>query len=374
MSAPSYPNTTDITLAFLALMGAQSGVLTDYNPGSIVRTQAESLGSVIELQGIQEQTLAYQTMVYGAMTAMGITPRGASYATGVVTLSAPGPVPYSIAIASGSIVQTQGGIQFYTITNTSIASGNQSTSVGVQAVSGGVGGNVPAGAITALVTSVGYPITATNGLPTAGGAPAEALSQTLARFAAAVAAPGLCSPVAVANGAIGIITGAESVQFANTYEPWIAAGSGAASGTPGFTLYIDDGTGTASSALITAVENAISGTPGFRPVGVPYSVLAGTPVYATISVTGTMLSAYDSASGTTSNAVSGAIVAYASSLPFASTLYLGNISAIIGNAGEGQLANFSAVLSYASGATGVSSITGSYSGRVVLSSVSVSLT
>lgn len=373
VTATSYPNTNDITLAYLALIGAQNGTLTDYNPGSIVRTQGEAFGSVIELQGIQEQNLAYQTMVYGAMSAYDISPRGASAATGTVALTAPGAVPYSVSIASGTLVQTSGGVQFQTLSLATIASGNQSVNVAVQAVSGGTGGNLPAGSINTLVAGVGYPLSVNNGTPTAGGAPAESLSQTLARFAAAVAAPGLASPVAVANGAVGITYSGESVQFSNCHEPWLTA-SGSASGVAGFTLYIDDGTGAASAGLISAVTTAINGTPGFRPAGVPYSVQAGTPIYATVSVSGSMLAPYDAASGTTAATISGAIDSYVSALPFDSTLYLGNISAVIGSAGEGQLANFSTTLSYASGASGVSSITGSYSGRIVLSDLTVNIT
>jgi len=368
-TVPVYPTTLDIATSILALMGAQSGILSDYNEGSLIRTLAESLGSPVELQGVAEQTLAYQSMVYGAMAAFGIIPLAATAATGTVTFTSPGPATQAVSIPQGTLLQTNGGVQFQTVASVVLASGASTTTAGVQAVSGGTAGNVVASGIIQILSGLGYPLYVVNPLPTAGGANAESLAGTLARFAAAVAAPGLASPVAVANGAIGISYGAESVKYSNCLEPWITNPSAGA----GFTLYLDDGTGSASSGLVAAVESAISGNPGFRPAGVPYIVSGATPIYATVAVTGAMLPQYDAASGTTSTAISGALVSYVGGLVFNQDLYQGTLSAVVGNAGEGQLGSFSLVLSYTSGATGVSYISGSVSGRVVLSNLTLNI-
>ena len=307
-------------------------------------------------------------MIYGAMASFGITPLGVSYATGMVEFISPGPATQAVSIPVGTLIQTTGGVQFQTLSGVALASGSTYVNTGVIAVSGGTAGNVPASGITQILTGLSYPLSVTNPLPTAGGANAESLAGTLTRFAAAVAAPGLASPVAVANGAIGIANGPELVKFSNCYEPWVA--SSGVSGM-GFTLYLDNGTGTASSGLISAVQAAISGTPGFRPAGVPYTILPATPNYATVTVSGAMLPQFDSASGTIMAAVSGALMNYVGGFVFNQTLYQGNLSAVVGNAGEGQLGSFSVVLSAASGASGISSISGSYSGRVVLSNLQV---
>lgn len=371
-TVPSYPTTLDVATAILALMGAQSGVMTDYNIGSIIRTLSESLGAPIELQGIAEQTQAYQAMIYGAMAAFSIYPCGAVAATGTVTFTSPGPATQAVSISAGTLVQTNGGVQFSVMNGVALASGTTYVNAAVMAVSGGTAGNVPASGITMILTGLGYPLTVTNGAPTAGGANAETLSQTLSRFSAAVATPGLASPVAVANGPIGVAYGAESVKFANCYEPWIA--SSGVSGM-GFTVYIDDGTGTASAGLISAVQTAMTGSAtgsaGFRPAGVPYSVMAATPIYAAVTVSGSVLPQYTSASGTITNSVSGSLASYAQSLAFEQNLYQGNLSAVVGNAGEGQLGSFNVTLSMASGASGISSITGSYSGRIIISDLYV---
>ena len=367
-TVPAFPTTLDIATSILALMGAQSGVLTDYNPGSIIRTLAESLGSPIELQGLAEQTQAYQAMIYGAIAAFGIYPLGATYATGTVMFMAPGPATQAVGIPAGTLIQTTGGVQFTTVSAVALASGATYVNTGVTAVSGGTTGNVPASGINQILSGLSYPLSVTNPLATAGGANAESLAGTLTRFAAAVAAPGVASPVAVANGAIGVYSGTESVKFSNCYEPWIA--SSGVSGM-GFQLYIDDGTGTASTALVAAVQTAISGTPGFRPAGVPFAIMSATPNYATVMVSGSMLPQFDSASGTITTAVSSALQSYVGGFVFDQTLFQGNLSAVVGNAGEGQLSSFTVTLSMASGASGISSISGSYSGRVVLSNLQV---
>ncbi len=371
-TVPAYPTTVQVALAILGLMGAQSGILTDYNPGSVIRTAGESIGSVVELQGLAEQTQTFQAMVYGSMAALGIQPLGSTAATGTVIFSAPGPAAQAVSIPANTLLQTAGGIQFQTTTNLVLASGSTSINAGVVAVSGGTTGNVAPSGIIQILSGLGYPLTVINPQATAGGANAEALSNTLARFAAAVAAPGLASPIAVANGAIGISNGSESVKFAACYEPWVAAGTGVGSGTAGFDLYIDDGTGTASSGLIAAVIADISGTPGFRPAGVPFSVFSTAPTYADVTVSGSLYAAYAASSGSIASGISSAITAYADSLPISGSLFLGNLSAIVGSAGEGQLSSFTVTLSGAAG-SGISSISAPYSGRVIISTLIVSV-
>ncbi len=375
-TVPAYPRTNDIALSLLALLGAQSGVLTDYNVGSIIRTLGESLGSVIELQGISEQTLAFQTQVYGAMSALGITPRGAQAATGLVTFTAPGPVSQAVLIPGSSLLQTAGGVQFQTTAEVVLASGSTTVNAGVVAVSGGTQGNVAASGISQILTSLAYPLTVLNLSPTAGGATAETLAGTLARFAAAVAAPGLCSPVAIANAAIGLSYGTEVVEYASVLEGWALAGTGAGSGTAGFILYLDDGTGSASANLLASVSAAMStGTPslpdGFRPAGVPFSVASVAPTYAIVSCSGSLLPGYGSNTGIVASGVSGALSTYAGSLAIGQTLYQGNLAGVAADAGQGQLLSLSVSLSGNAGGN-LTSLSPPYSGRVIPLSISVS--
>lgn len=375
-TVPGFPQTNALALNILALQGAQSGVLTDYNQGSIVRTLSQSLGSVVELQGLAESTYAFQSMVYGAMAAVGITPLGATSATGTVTFFSPGPSNQAVLIPSGTLLQTTGGIQFQTTAAVVLASGASSISTSVVAVSGGTASNVPVSGISQILSPLGYPLTVANGIPTGGGAPAESLAGTLSRFAAAIATPGLASPVAVADGPIGLAVGSEVVAWASVYEPWVAAGTGVGSGTAGFTLYIDDGSGSASTALVSAVASAISGNQtlgqyGFRPAGVPYVVSGGTPTYIAVVASGSILPQYASLSGSINTTISGAILTYLQTLPFNTSAVQGNLAATVGNAGGGQIQTLGVILGLTGSSSGLSSVSPGYSGRVICNSLQV---
>lgn len=367
---PSSPTTISYAQSILSSMQALSGVATDYNIGSQIRTFAESSGSVVEMQSVAAQQQAYYGLTYGSITAYGITPLGAQFATGNVTFSTSlsGSVPASqnVTISAGALLQTAGGIQFQTTAAVTLLSGNTSISAPVAAIVAGTTGNVGSGTITTIVTGLGYPLYVSNAASTTGGAAAESPSNTLARFAADVGSLGLASPYAVANAAIGVSVGSESVLFGSCYEPWIAAGSGAGSGTAGYVLYIDNGLGTASSALIAAVNAKISGsatTSGYRPVGVPYSVQAVTALQSNVSVVGTLLP-YIQPSAVETN-IQLAVNAYYSAQGIGGTISQSNLSASVANAGEGYFTSLSVILSNTSG-TPETSLTASYSQRNIL--------
>ena len=81
------PTTVQVASNEVAYMAAQTSVPTDYNAGSMVRTIAEAQGSVVELQAVSDQALAFQALVYGAMSLFGVTSGVAVPATGVVTFA-----------------------------------------------------------------------------------------------------------------------------------------------------------------------------------------------------------------------------------------------------------------------------------------------
>ncbi len=377
------PNTQEIVSQALATMAALNGVLTDYNTGSQIRTMLTSESSVIEQQGAWVQAAAFQALMYGAMNAFGIVPFPAFKALGFETFatsaaSGGGPLAtQNVIIPSGTVVQTPGGTQFQTSVSGVLASGTSGVSLAIQAVSGGSGGNVPAGSITQIITSVLYPVFVTNSAAVSGGAEAESLSQTISRFAAAVGAIGRSTPVAIANSAIGVIdlNTNQVVQYATCFEPWVAAGSGAGSGTAGWTLYLDNGFGSASSGLIAAVTsklngNLASGLPGYRDAGVPFGVSGVVPTYADVSVTGIVSSL------TTSAAVSGLLVTAISgyfTLPFGAPAQQAILAQTVGNAVLGLMDTLTVNLFASGSLSGVSSLSTPVSGRIVLNKITLSL-
>lgn len=386
-TVPAAPTTVQTTQNMLALMAGMSGVVTDYNVGSQVRTLAYAIGSVNEQEGVAAQALVLQVLAYSAMSLFGIQPNltGTS-ATGTVTFAMSFPasaapvVPQTVAIPSGTIVQSSGGLQFATATAATLASGTASVSVGVVALQPGAAGNAPALAVSGQpLSALGWPLLVQNGAPFAGGSDATTPSNALALFTARQAALGLASPVAVANASVGVqATGTgETVAFAACYEPWLAAGSGAGSGTAGFTLLVDNGTGSASADLLAAVTAWIAGDAttnqsGYRPAGVPFTVSGATPVYATAVVSGTLLAGLF-ASGSVQTAATDAVQNYFSGLGFGVPAQQPLVAAEAANAGLGAFESLAVSLYYSGSSTAVAEVSGAYDTRVILASLQVSI-
>jgi hypothetical protein len=378
------PSTNTVAAQILASMAALSGVITDFNSGSQIRTTAESLGSIVEMQGVAVSDLALQAFAYSAIAAFGIIPAAATFAAGTVTYSTapatliPPPALQDVAIPAGSLVQTASGIQFQTVVDAVLASGTTSISVAAIATIGGSTSNVLPGAINQSISGLGYPIFVTNGAKFQGGAPAETISAALARFSAKVGSLGLSSPVAVANAAIGVSASgtSETVAFAACYEPWVTAGSGAGSGTAGFTVYVDNGAGAASSGLITAVTTQLNGNvalnlSGYRPAGVPYSIQPVSPVYANVTITGA--STADSSGAAVSGGIAAAVQSYFEALVFAAPSEQSQIAASASNAAPGLLTALTVSLFLSGSSSAVAVITGGPSNRIILNNLVVAI-
>ena len=357
VTVASPPSTEDAAQQALSTMASMNGQVTDYNIGSMIRTIAESFGLVMEQQGIAVQATAAQQIVYGAMTAFGIYPNQAVPSATILQFStaasAPPPASQPVFIAQGTLVQTTGGIQFKTTAAVTLILGATSVTVPAQAVVGGSAGNVGANQINQIITGLIAPLVVTNPNAASGGADAESPAQALARLSAKVQSLVGGTPVACANGLIGVQNPgtSETVAYSCTYEPWIAAGSGVGSGTAGFTMFVDNGLGAASSGLLAACQaklngNAASGLIGLRPTGVPYGVSG------VVSVLVNVIATYSVNSLSTDAQVSGQVVAavpaFFSTINFGTTVYDGSIAVAVGNAAIGVLSSLTVTLALAS--------------------------
>ena len=399
----SPPSGVQSATGLLALMTALTGIATDINPGGQLRTLAESIGAVTDEQGAAAVAYGLQALAYGAMSLFGVQQAQATAATGTVVVATSLPLsgafnaPQAIAIPSGTLVQTVGGVQFATTAAATLASGTSSVSVGIVATTAGAIGNVPSGTIYGTpLTPVGYPVYATNSVPTGGGADAGTQSQAIALFTAKAVSLGLSSPDAVADACIGVIaTGTgETVLFSSCYEPWIAAGSGMGSGTAGFTVFIDNGTGGASPSLVAAVTNFLSGSSptvpvsaltqsGYRPAGVPFLVSGVTPVYCSAVVSGALIPGLV-ASGNVATTVTSGVTAYFNSIGIASGVgslpqttitaaYQPQIAAAVGDAAAGAFSSLSVNLYYSGSSTPVALVSGAIGTRVILAGLAVGI-
>lgn len=373
----------------LASMAALQGVPTDYNIGSNIRTIMEAEGSVIEQQGISALALALQTIAYSAMSLFKITPNVAQPASGIVTFATanlnPPPASQNVSIPSGTLVSTTGGVQFVTTSTVILLSGSTSITAPADAVLGGTVGNVPGGSIVQLLSSPGYPLSVTNVSGFTGGTNAESPAQAQTRLAAAISSLVGGSPVSVANSVIGVVASGttETVQYSTCYEPWLnnatwsLSGNSGVSGLAGFNVYIDNGTGTASAALVSAAITKLNGSFGpptvsaYRPSGVPFNVYPVTPVYANVVVSGSL--APTALLAQVSGAITGAVTGYFT-LPFGTSAFQAAIAAVASNAALGAMTSISVTLAYGSASgTAVSAVSAIPYQRVVLQSLQVNV-
>jgi uncharacterized phage protein gp47/JayE len=375
----AFPSTEDTALTLLQYLYSVTGTITDFNIGSVIRTLAEGIGAVDELEGIAIQALAFQALIYSAYNAFGISPRLATPSNGTVTFSTVGNIPLpnniNVIIPPNTIMQTNGGIQFTSPPNISIImqAGTSSVDVPVQSIVTGAATNVPSGAITQLLTGLNYSLTVFNKLPATGGQNAETSAQTQTRFLNYVASLGLCSPVAVAASVLGQGINNEFVNYSVCYENWIQQILNNQTPFPGFTVYIDNGSGTASTILINYISQYLStgGAAGFRPAGVPYSVVAVIPVLANVIVTATSINSNLITSIQT--AITQAINGYFASLNFGVVAELTQLTAAVANVTFGDVSSLSISLLNV-GNISVSSITPAPTSRVVLKTATISVT
>jgi uncharacterized phage protein gp47/JayE len=371
------PTTADVAAELLAYQTGQTGVVSDSNPGSQIRSLGEGIGNVCEVEGVAAQAVAFQSMTYGCWAAFQITPNPARQSVVPLTYYTIGGVAtQNVVILAGSVVQTVGGTQFVTLDAAVLVEGNSSVTVPGQAVQAGAAGNAGANTITVIVSGIPYPLTVTNLSAATGGVNQEPISGTQARFASAVQEIGLSSPVAIANAAIGVQSpsSTETVLYATCVEPGVNPNLPLANQTAGWVLYIDNGSGTASSALINAVIAKLDGVyptqSGYRDAGVPFQVTAVVPVFYSVSVTGTLSDVTQDSS--LDGAVQTNVQAYEATLQFGQPALLAQLDAVVGNTLANAATSFSAQMLDVDNVS-QTSIAAGPTQRVILTSVTVNL-
>lgn len=379
ITVPSPPTTADSASRLLSLISAQTGVITDLNVGSIVRTLAEAIGSVISINAVELQAIAFQALIYGGFSAFNVTPLAATPALGILTFStgSPGgsssPSPTNVSIPAGTVVQTTGGLQYSVLTDTTLTASASAVTANAQSILGGTTYNVGASTITQIVSPLQAVLYVTNYAGFTGGTNAETSQQTASRFANVVNALQLSSPQAVAGAALGVMYGTETVLYATCYEGWLAGSPSAT--TVFFDVVIDNGAGAASSGLISAVTDVLNGdlvnftTSGYRPAGVPFAVIAVGPVSVNVSITA------DTGGGNTtvvSNQITSAVDAYFQSLNFGATAQLSVLSTQVTNAVANEISSITVEL--LSGITPETSIAAPPTGRVILQTLTLNVT
>jgi uncharacterized phage protein gp47/JayE len=276
----------------------------------------------------------YQQMFHGLVegievatyTSFGFEKLSASAAYGLIRFTAPAPVAgQAVSIPAGTEVRVPGQTRKYvTRAASQIAVGQTYVDILAYCDTPGVVGNVDPNTITELVAAVSGVSSVTNPAAFTNGRDAETDDErksrfqeyiaTLARGTKAALEYGAKTATIVTNGVV-----SELVKYVKTEEPWIDNPNTYPIGL--VNLYIHNGAGATSSALVTEAQKIIDGyydadgnaVSGYKAAGAKVVVQAASEVAVNVTGTLTLLSGYDSATAIASATTK--LTAYLSELP-----------------------------------------------------------
>lgn len=288
---------SQIVASALNWLGSAQHRITDFNIGSVARTMIESVAMEIEEMYYRMFDSLEREIPNSAYESFGFDRLPATHAVGAVTFARSTPADQDYVIAAGTVVSTDELVTFATIEAVTLETGLMSVQATVQASVSGAEGNVQAGAITRMNSAIAGIETVTNMVAITGGAPRETDEERAARFRLFVEALPRTTIGGIVSGAMTARlvdgTGAilERVRLARADEPWRRG-----DGPRGVAhVYIDNGTGAASSGLVQAAQRVIDGSAfgeepvedGYWAAGIEVTVVAvtGVPVPVTVQVT-----------------------------------------------------------------------------------------
>lgn len=261
---------------------AKQDKLTDFNDGSVLSSFCEAAARQFALAYIRCR-VGYDSYLKGLpYSIFDFTKKSGIKATGSVIFSRSKTYAYATKIPVGTIILA-GELKFVTTSVGTIASGALvSDSVSVVAAETGTAYNVAIGAISSIDSVLTSDVVSvSNSAKTTGGADEEKESDRLVRFQQYI--KGLQGTNLY--GLKSAILNLESVRSCSPVEHFPPIDN-IYSGT----IYVDDGTGNATDAVLKEVKTLIDGTgaaesTGRRAPGVNIRVLAPTIVPVNIAVT-----------------------------------------------------------------------------------------
>ncbi len=260
-------------------MIANQSKVTDFNEGAVSRSFLEAVGYEIEQLYIRTRVGFEESLVDIPFYAFDFIRKTGQKSSGNVVFSRSG-TSGEITITIGTLVATTDGTQFETTATGTISDGNQdSNSVSITATEEGTESNVPANTVTVIVTPVNGVETVDNSSSTTGGLDVETDEEFTKRFKEYVEGLGQSNEYGLITGAKSV-TGVRSVSTIEHFPP---------SSSYNVSVYIDDGAGNASAALIASVLSELKGNgtvsnPGYKAAGINIQVLAPTKVTQDVTV------------------------------------------------------------------------------------------
>jgi len=238
---------------------AHTNKLSDFNDGSISKALLGAVAKSIE-EAYYEAFLGWkEALRYALQKSLEFERIEGIKATGNVIFSRSTAAGIDYVIPVGTIVATQDGIRFLTTIEGQISIGNtDSGSVSIEAEVAGAEGNVDANTINQLVSIPTGVETVDNAGATTGGIAEESDDDYNERFRLYIQGLAKSTPAGMRAAALSV---------AGVFDAKVVESTGVV------TFYIDDGSGSASGAMLSDVEDVIEGAgteedPGYRPAGI----------------------------------------------------------------------------------------------------------
>lgn len=309
--------------------------LTDFTTGSVIRSFIETVAK--QIQRLETNTFEgiLDGVSVGTYQNFNFTRLPATFASGLITFNAT-PQTSPQTIPANTVVQVPNTNLTYTSNQNTILPAN-ATSVQVLCTSNVLGsaGNTPENTITQLVSAVPNITSITNNAPIINGDDQESDAARISRFQNYILSLSRGTIIALESAAQNVnLTDAngnilEKVSQALVVEPFLTD-----SGKPigQIQIYVDNGSGTASSTLVNQVSNVIFGYvdsngfehPGYLAAGVEAKVIAVTPF--TVNVTCTLTLQPGANAGTVSTNAQTAMTTYIQSLTISQPVLIAQLT------------------------------------------------
>jgi uncharacterized phage protein gp47/JayE len=253
---------------------ASNDRVTDFNVGSVARSWLEAAAIALDDLWVGTAIGIDEAIVEAVFSSFGFDRIPAAYAQGEVTFYRDAPSVSDTLIAAGARVQSLGGsIVYLTLDDALIPAGAYEVTTPVRSEAAGQASNVAAGALTTLLTDPPTGVSVTNRLSIDTGAAEETDAARRERFAAYIQA--------LSRGTVSALDYAARLAIltdADTGEVLEQVRHVALREAPGSVwLYVHNGTGATSDALVARVADIIEGSadyesgnivPGWRSAGV----------------------------------------------------------------------------------------------------------
>ena len=315
--------------------------ITDWTVGAPQRALFEANAAVIQKEQVRVQQAVLAAIRISAFRAFGFSKLQPTPATGFVAVTRASSVG-EVTIPVGSVFSVPGSsIKSYTsLAAVTMANGVGSAEVAVRCLTTGTVGRTAANTIVSIISSLGFAATCTNTRAVLNGTDEETDNDQAARFALFIGSLSGGTKLAVLYAAQQValydVNGAitEKVAAAVVREPFK---DDAPPGHLGLVqVYIDNGSGTASAALIARTLLVLTGYEesgqliGSRGAvaGIDLEVYGASPLIVNIEATIEVRSGYDTAAVKT--LVENALTNYLRGLPvFAEVIHAELVSAAI---------------------------------------------